>query len=77
MTGREQYYPLFHRFKLPYLADITGYTEDYLKKIRHRIMPANATFRAKVVAALSSEGVDAKDLFGKAPEESLWLGGSA
>ncbi len=57
-------YPLFHRYKRSYLAEITGLTPDYLKKIRLGLRPASKRFRTKVVVALSEVGVDEEALFG-------------
>ena len=58
-------YPLFDRYKRPYLVEITGYTADYLKKVRLGLRPANPRFRAKVVSALADEKIDEAALFGE------------
>lgn len=57
-------YPLFRRYTRSYLVEITGLTPDYLKKIRLGLRPATERFRAKVIAALSKDGVDEEALFG-------------
>ena len=52
-------HPLFERFSLTYLAEITGYAVSHLSHVRLGNRPATPEFRRTVVAALRDEGITA------------------